>query len=124
MMIFINQVYEAKVITKSSLLSFITLLSPFAPHIAEEMWKLNGGSKSVFNNKWPKWKESLIKDEKITIAVSVNGKVRSELMVTSEATDDEVTQMALRDSKVIPHIEGREVKKVIVVKNRLVNIVI
>lgn len=124
MMIFINQVYEAKVITKSSLLSFITLLSPFAPHIAEEMWKLNGGSKSVFNNKWPKWKESLIKDEKVTIAVSVNGKVRSELMVTSEATDDEVTQMALRDSKVIPHIEGREVKKVIVVKNRLVNIVI
>jgi len=101
----------------------IRLLAPFAPHFSEEMWEQMGYEYSVFNQKWPKWdKNALVKDT-IEIAIQVNGVVRSKADVPSNADNSEVEKIALADERIKPYIEGKEIKKVIVVKNRLVNIV-
>ena len=101
----------------------IRLLAPFAPHFAEEMWEQLGYEYSIFNQKWPKWdKNALVKDT-IEIAIQVNGTVRSKADVPSNADNSEVEKIALADEKIKPFIDGKEIKKVIVVKNRLVNIV-
>lgn len=101
----------------------IRLLAPFAPHFAEEMWEQMGYEYSIFNQKWPEWdKNALVKDT-IEIAIQVNGTVRSKADVPSNADNSEVEKIALADEKIKPFIDGKEIKKVIVVKNRLVNIV-
>ncbi|AUS94994.1 leucine--tRNA ligase [Clostridium thermosuccinogenes] len=101
----------------------IRLLAPFAPHFAEEMWEQLGYEYSIFNQKWPEWdKNALVKDT-IEIAIQVNGTVRSKADVPSNADNSEVEKIALADEKIKPFIDGKEIKKVIVVKNRLVNIV-
>jgi len=101
----------------------IRLLAPFAPHFTEEMWEQLGYEYSIFNQKWPEWdKNALVKDT-IEIAIQVNGTVRSKADVPSNADNSEVEKIALADEKIKPFIDGKEIKKVIVVKNRLVNIV-
>ncbi|MFA6050339.1 MAG: leucine--tRNA ligase [Candidatus Paceibacterota bacterium] len=124
MMIFANTVYESKSITKKSYEEFLKLLSPFTPHITEEIWSILGNKKSIYLSKWPVHDESLIADEKIIVVIQVNGKTRGELLVSRDLEDEEVKGMALLDSKVLPYIEGKEVRKVIVVKNRLINLVV
>ncbi len=101
----------------------IRLLAPFAPHFTEEMWEQLGYEYSIFNQKWPEWdKNALVKDT-IEIAIQVNGTVRSKADVPSNADNSEVEKIALADEKIKPFIDGKEIKKVIIVKNRLVNIV-
>jgi leucyl-tRNA synthetase len=124
MMIFANTVYESKSITKKSYEEFLKLLSPFTPHLAEEIWNSLGNKKSIYLSKWPTHNESLIADEKVVVVIQVNGKTRGELHVLRDLEDEEVKSMALLDSKVLPYIEGKEVRKVIVVKNRLINLVV
>ncbi|HCD09037.1 MAG: leucine--tRNA ligase [Thermoanaerobacter sp.] len=102
----------------------IRLLAPFAPHFSEEMWEKLGYEYSVFNQKWPKWDEKALQRDVVEIAVQVNGKVRGRLEVPSNATDEEVEKLALSDKNVKAYVDGKEIKKVIVVKNRLVNIVV
>jgi len=108
---------------KEVIADLIRLLAPFAPHFAEEMWEQLGYEYSIFNQKWPEWdKNALVKDT-IEIAIQVNGTVRSKADVPSNADNSEVEKIALADEKIKPFIDGKEIKKVIVVKNRLVNIV-
>ncbi|HHW57821.1 MAG TPA: leucine--tRNA ligase [Clostridia bacterium] len=102
----------------------IRLLAPFAPHFSEEMWEKLGYEYSVFNQKWPKWDEKAIQRDVVEIAVQVNGKVRGRLEVPSNATDEEIEKLALSDKNLKAYVDGKEIKKVIVVKNRLVNIVV
>ncbi|SFD97382.1 leucyl-tRNA synthetase [Thermoanaerobacter thermohydrosulfuricus] len=102
----------------------IKLLAPFAPHFSEEMWEKLGYEYSVFNQKWPKWDEKALQRDVVEIAVQVNGKVRGRLEVPSNATDEEIEKLALSDKNVKAYVDGKEIKKVIVVKNRLVNIVV
>ncbi|UZQ83309.1 leucine--tRNA ligase [Thermoanaerobacter sp. RKWS2] len=102
----------------------IRLLAPFAPHFSEEMWEKLGYEYSVFNQKWPKWDEKALQRDVVEIAVQVNGKVRGRLEVPSNATDEEIEKLALSDKNVKAYVDGKEIKKVIVVKNRLVNIVV
>ncbi|EIV99274.1 leucine--tRNA ligase [Thermoanaerobacter siderophilus] len=102
----------------------IRLLAPFAPHFSEEMWEKLGYEYSVFNQKWPEWDEKALQRDVVEIAVQVNGKVRGRLEVPSKATDEEVEKLALSDKNVKAYVDGKEIKKVIVVKNRLVNIVV
>jgi len=124
MMIFVNTVYEAKSVTKKTYAEFIKLLSPFAPHLAEELWTLLGNKTSVYTSKWPEYDGTLLVSEGVSMAVQVNGKVRGEISVPRDSDDEVVKSAALNDPKVLPHLEGREVRKVIVVKNRLVSIVV
>lgn len=124
MMIFVNTVYETKSITKKSYESFLTLLSIFAPHIVEEIWSNLGNKKSVFTAKWPKYNEKYLKSDKVTVVVQVNGKVRAELSLDIDIDDDSAKKMALENPKIQELVKESEIKRVIVVKNRLINIVI
>lgn len=124
MMIFVNTVYESKSITKKSYESFLILLSVFAPHMTEEIWKNLGNKKTIFGGKWPTYKEELIKSEKVTIVVQVNGKIRAELSLDRDLDDEMVKKIALENPKVVESVGNSEVQRVIVVKNRLINIVI
>jgi len=104
--------------------NIILLLSPFAPHLAEELWERLGGKQSIFNEPWPVWDEEMAKDEEIELVIQINGKLRSRLMIPAGLSDEELKQRAFQDSKIFGYIKERPIKKVIVVKGRLVNIVI
>jgi leucyl-tRNA synthetase len=102
----------------------IRLLAPFAPHFAEEIWETMGNKHSIFNESWPVCNEkALVKDE-IEIAIQINGALRGKLDISSSADDKEVESQVLSDEKIKAFIAGKEIKKVIVIKNRLVNIVV
>jgi len=102
----------------------LRILSPFAPHFTEEVWEQLGYEYSIFNQSWPKWDpKALIKDE-VEIAVQINGKVKSRIMVPSAADNKEIEDIVLEDDEVKDLIEGKQIVKVIVVKGRLINIVV
>jgi len=124
MMIFVNTVYESKSITMKSYESFLVLLSVFAPHMTEEIWRNLGKKESIYQSAWPKFKEELIRAEKVTVVVQVNGKIKAELSLDRDLDDEIVKKIALENSKVVESVGESEVRRVIVVKNRLINIVI
>ncbi len=103
---------------------FLQILSPFAPHITEELWNIFGEKKSISLSAWPEWDENLVKDEEIKIVIQVNGKVRSEIITYSNTKEEDIKTQALTDPKVLKYIEGRNIKRVVYVKNRLINIVL
>jgi leucyl-tRNA synthetase len=104
--------------------SVLLLLSPFSPHIAEELWQEIGNSPSIFAESWPEWDEEAAKEEEIELVIQVNGKVRSKLMIPAGMPDDEIKKTALEDRRTLEIIGTGTIKKVIVVKGKLVNIVI
>ncbi len=101
----------------------VTMLAPFTPHIAEELWQRIGHKTSVHLQKWPEYDvDALIKDT-INIVVQINGKVRSQIVVASNATQEQILEVAKSDENVVKYIEGKEVKREVFVPNKLVNIV-
>lgn len=102
----------------------VKLLSPFAPHLCEEIWQVLGKTESIFADKWPVYDANLAKDEEIEMVVQVNGKVRDRLMVALDVTEDEIKEMALESEKVKVFTEGNEIKKIIFVPGKLINIVV
>ncbi|MBU0549672.1 MAG: leucine--tRNA ligase [Candidatus Omnitrophica bacterium] len=114
-----NYTFLEKVVRK-----VILLLSPFAPHIAEEMWERLGNSESILKAKWPGFDPELIKEDSINYVIQINGKVRSKVQVPSDISEEELKKTVLEDDKTKAWIAGKEVKKFIVVAGRLVNIVI
>ncbi len=103
---------------------FVLMLSPFAPHVAEELWQALGRSASLAYEAWPPFDEQYTRDDTIEIAVQVKGRVRARIMVAADASSAEVEKVALSDPQVQKHIDGAQIRKVIVVPGRLVNIVI
>jgi leucyl-tRNA synthetase len=101
----------------------VVMLAPIAPYIAEELWHLHGHSESVHLQKWPAYDDALTIDEVVTVVVQVNGKVRDRLEVPRGEEEESVKEQALASQRVQPHLQGREVVKVIVVPDKLVNIV-
>ena len=128
MMILATEMEKAEHVSLEDFKKFLQILSPFAPHVAEELWE-NLRTKTVFTKNinfsdWPKWNENLIKDEEVKIAVQVNGKVRSEIMIQVDEKEENVRNKVLADPIVLKYIEKRDIKKIIYVKNRLINIVV
>ncbi len=107
-----------------SLKQGILLLAPFAPHIAEEFWKEMGGSRSVFNEAWPLWDEKLTREDKIELVIQINGKLRSKFLIPAGLDDEAIKEGALRDPKISEYVQNRSIKKIIVVKGKLINIVL
>lgn len=108
---------------KETIKDFILLLSPFTPHLGEEMWEKLGMDHSVFTSKWPTFEEkALIKDE-VEIAIQVNGKIKERMNIPYDLSDEEIKKVALESIEIIKSLEGKEVNKIIVIKGRLVNIV-
>ncbi len=124
MMIFLNEIDKNSDISREDFKKFLKILSPFAPHIAEELWYELGEKKSIHLSEWPKWDKKLVIDENRKIAIQVNGKVRAELIISVDMDEEEIKAEAMKDNTVITWIEGKDIKKVIYVKDRLVNIVV
>ncbi len=124
MMIFVNEMLNKPTKSKSVMEKFVLILSPFAPHIAEELWSRLGYDKTLAYEPWPEYEEELAKDEIVEIPVQVNGRLRSRLYVSADIGEEELKQLALSDEKVKQHIEGKEIVKIIVPRNKLVNIVV
>ncbi len=115
---------EAIAVVRESFDTLILLLSPFAPHVAEEMWSLLGHETSLVEVEWPVFNESLTRTEELLIVVQVNGKVRQRITVSASASQEDIKSQALGDAKIEEQTKGKEIKKVVVVPGKLVNIVV
>ncbi|MBI1977024.1 MAG: class I tRNA ligase family protein, partial [Candidatus Omnitrophica bacterium] len=135
MMELVNAIYEAvekekpeSSIIREAVETVVILLHPFVPHISEEMWqRLNVGAHCnvpLLKQPWPKYDPVIAKEEEISLVIQVNGKVRSRLEVSAGLDQEEIKKRVLQDSRVQERLAGNTVKKIIVVPNRLVNIVI
>jgi leucyl-tRNA synthetase len=100
------------------------LLQPFAPYLSHELWTMLGEQGGLLRAPWPKYDAALAKEDEVEIVVQVNGKIRSKLVVSTDASQDEVKALALADEKVRAAIEGKQIVKVVVVPRKLVNIVV
>jgi leucyl-tRNA synthetase len=107
-----------------SMRRLVLLIAPFAPHIAEELWREMGGSRSIFKEKWPSWDEEIARDEEVELVIQINGKVRAKLLIPAGLDDEAIKEKAFNDPKIQENIQDRPVRKVIVVKGKLVNIVV
>ncbi|UCF43984.1 MAG: leucine--tRNA ligase [Planctomycetota bacterium] len=124
MMIFVNHLTKQTVRPKSVIEKFILILSPFAPHIAEELWEKLGHTETLAYESWPQYDKELIKEKEIELVVQVNGRIKDRIVVSAEADEDQIKQQALASEKVTAALAGKQPKKIIVIKSRLVNIVI
>jgi leucyl-tRNA synthetase len=104
--------------------TMLVLLSPFVPHLCDELWERLGFEGSASTERWPGWDEAAVKDEVVTVVIQVNGKLRSQIQVSADATDEDVKKIALLDERARRFTEGKEPKKVIYVKGKLVNLVV
>lgn len=119
MMIFVN---DAGRLSKEDFDTFLKLLAPFAPHVAEELWEQNGNAESMTYAPWPSYDEALTVDDEVTVVVQVNGKLKDKLLVAKDTGKEELEEKALASEYVKKFTEGKEIDRVIVVPNRLVNI--
>ncbi|UTI42185.1 leucine--tRNA ligase [Niallia sp. RD1] len=124
MMVFINECYKADSIPKKYVEGFVKLLSPICPHITEELWQIiTGSNQSIAYEAWPAYDEAKLVDDEIEIVIQINGKVKAKLMVPADANKDALEQIAMEDSQVKEQIDGKQIRKVIAVPGKLVNIV-
>ncbi len=124
MMEYTNHLTKLDVRPRSVIEPFVLLLAPFAPHVAEELWQALGHPRTLAYEAWPQADPALLKADTIEVPVQVNGKLRSKLTVPADSDEKALEAAALADEKVKAFIAGKQVKKVIVVKGRLVNIVV
>ncbi len=111
-------------ITKDDYLVLLKLLNPIAPHITEELNEMIGSSQMILEMPWPEYDEAKTIDDEIEIGVQVNGKLRSSIKIKKDEDDEKVKEMAMAEENVQKHLEGKEIVKTIVIKNRIVNIVV
>lgn len=124
LMVFINECYKADVVPKHFVEGFVTMLSPIAPHVAEELWEKLGHSESITYQAWPTYDESKLVDNEIEIPVQVNGKLRAKVVIAKDASREEMEQLALSNDTVREWTDGKEVRKVIAIPGKMVNIVV
>lgn len=124
MMIFVNEMNKRDIRPRAVLEPFILLLAPFAPHLAEELWRLMGHEQSLAYEAWPQYDEALTVDDEIELVLQVNGKVRDKIVVPA-GLDRDALEAAARDSEVIRrYTEGKTIAKIIAVPDKLVNVVV
>ncbi len=124
MMEYVNALREAGGGRREALEPLIVMLAPYAPHIAEELWERFGHPTSVFEARWPGYDERVATADDVTVVVQVNGKVRGRLDVRRGLSEREVVELALRDETVRKFVDGKPVRKVVYVADRLVNLVV
>jgi leucyl-tRNA synthetase len=119
----VNMIAREEFVPKVFWRTFLILLKPFAPHLAEELWSRLGHEKNMTVERWPNYNEALIKEDKVELIVQVNGKLRDRIKVPADSQAEEVKKIALTSEKIKKYVSG-EPKKVIFVPNRLINFVI
>lgn len=123
LMVFINDCYKAEKINQSYIEGFVKMLAPIAPHIGEELWSILGHEGTITYQPWPSYDAELLEGDVVEIVVQVNGKVRAKLEIPKNASKEEMEQFAFENENVQQVIEGKDIKKVIAVPQKLVNIV-
>ena len=124
MMIFINEVSKHKKIPHYVWYNFVKLLNPYAPHLAEELWQKMGNDESIAYSHWPMFVEKFCVDQTCTVVVQVNGKLRGKFEAEAGTSKEELERLALSNEGAVRNIEGKEIKKIITVPDKLVNIVV
>jgi leucyl-tRNA synthetase len=124
MMIFVNEMFKQEDLNINLWKPFVLLLAPYAAHLAEELWEQLGEPPSISSHGWPTWDEQLTKDEEKTVVVQINGKVRSKLLIAAGTPKEELEKLAFENERIREWIEGKTVRRVIVVVDKLVNIVV
>ncbi|MCD1258451.1 leucine--tRNA ligase [Paenibacillus athensensis] len=124
MMIFVNEAYKTEHLPVAAMKNFAQMLSPIAPHLAEELWAKLGGTESVTYVPWPQFDEAWTVDNEVEIVVQVNGKIADRVTIARETDEAAMQELALELDKVKEATAGKTVRKVIVVKGKLVNIVV
>lgn len=123
LMVFINEAYKQEELHESYMKAFIKLLSPFAPHIAEELWQRLGEEGSTSKQEWPAYDETKLVESEVEVVIQINGKVRSKVTVDKTITKENLEDLARNDETIIEKLEGLTIRKVIVIPGKLVNIV-
>jgi len=111
-------------VVREAVEAVIVISSPMVPHICEELRSALGFEELLLNTPWPKWDDQALKAEEILVVIQVNGKLRSKITVPADATDKELEDISLRDPRIADFIEGKQVRKVVVVPKKLINIVV
>ncbi len=123
-MVCTNELTQQKCRNLRILRTLVTVIAPFAPHIAEELWEQTGGKGSVCDSTWPAWKEEYLVEDEVQMPVSFNGKVRYQLRLPADADKETVIQTVLNDERSKKYLQGKQVLKSIVVPGRIINIVV
>lgn len=124
LMILVNEMEKADSIFQEDFETLLLLLSPFAPHMAEELWNLVGNAESILSAKWPQANQKYLVADEVEVVVQINGKLRARLRVAAGSSQEEVESAARRDALVVKYLEGKEIRKTIFVQDRLVNFVV
>jgi leucyl-tRNA synthetase len=119
-----SEVFGRNEIWQEALETLVAAIAPFAPHISDELWEQLGHSTSIHKDTWPKWDEELVKEETITLAVQINGKVRAEINVPADISEEDAIALAKENEKIKDNIAGKQIKKAIYVPGRLVSLVV
>ncbi len=123
MMIFVNECFKVETIYRPYAENVIKMLSCIAPHICEEMWQILGHENTLTYEPWPTYDEKMLVLEEVEMVVQVNGKVRAKMQVATGLDNEEIQKLALAQPNVQAHTEGKTIAKVIIIKNKIVNIV-
>jgi len=123
MMIFVNECYKQEKVSKEYIEGFVKLLYPITPHIGEELWQRLGHEDTITYEPWPTYDASKLVEDEVEIVIQVMGKVRSKMTVPRDISKEELEEKALADEKVKKWIDGKTIRKIIVVPGKLVNIV-
>jgi leucyl-tRNA synthetase len=121
---FVNAANKWDVVPLSVARLFVLIVSPFAPHVGEELWRLLGASDSLAHESWPEVVDGYLKEDEVEIAVQVNGKVRGSVLVAPEASKEAVLAAARSDENVARHLDNGNVRREIYVPGRIVNFVV
>jgi leucyl-tRNA synthetase len=123
MMILVNELYKLDEIPKDAITNFIKILSPFAPHFCEEIWQRLGNSDSIVLAEWPKYDESKLQKSSVEVVVQVLSKIRAKINVPTGLSQDELVDLAKDEPNVQKHLEGKQIRKVIHVPDKLINLI-
>ncbi|MEZ4825364.1 MAG: leucine--tRNA ligase [Bacteroidia bacterium] len=123
-MVFAKEIARLNCNKRAILEPFVQVLSPFAPHISEDLWEALGHSSSILLSSFPQWEEKYIAEDEIEYPVQINGKVRVRIAVSAEAAEEEIRNITLENEVVKQWLEGKSPKKIIVVPGRIVNVVV
>ena len=115
---------QALPLRKEDFYKLLQILAPFAPHLSEELAEKLGYGETIFFSAWPKYDVNLIKDEQVSLVIQVNGKLRANLKVACDITEDEVMRLARQETLVSKWLDGKEIVKIIFVAGKLLNIVV
>lgn len=124
LMIAVNNLEKSASVSLADYSAFLQLFAPFAPHVCEELWFAIGNKKSIFLSAWPVYDPKKIMESSVRVMVQINGKVRASFEASPEADEDDMKNTALSLPEVMKWTDGKEIRKIITVRGRLINIVL